>query len=396
MTLVTPPSTSWCLGHWPVSSPRKTTLWTLLSIPQTQVLGRPQNVYRALSNRNEHVRVRLLSYLSERGSRPRGAVLKDGMRDRRRGGAAGRMQRSYNKYTNTVVSKVTTGKEKSTKHSLGRGGECGPWGPVQSENSGQSWHKCSCSQWEPREANGALGKTEQKRQGSLSTLPCVALSQGHQEIQKSRFQGSGEVCGSSQKQFLINRPLHAQPAQTDGPFPVPSHLSSQPTTSSPSKETTRPGPEGTQTELSLLPQRMRRWRKEASRGSECYPANSQPRISATPTHEGSCTVPQGRAVTVPQSPLPREPEVKGFCTPGHLSKPGTHSFNRAFFTALKAKDGGGRRGDTEPGHSWERNLMHQEPGQGMANSFHVGYLLPKASGQSESSPLHTFLSVLRQ
>lgn len=26
---------------------------------------------------------------------------------------------------------------------------------------------------------------------------------------------------SSQKRFLINHPLHAQPAQTDGPFPVP-------------------------------------------------------------------------------------------------------------------------------------------------------------------------------
>lgn len=134
-----------------------------------------------------------------------------------------------------------------------------------------------------------------------------------------------------------------------GHSPSP-HPSSQSTTSSPSKETTRLGPEGTQMGLSLLPQRMRRWRKEASRGSECHPANSQPHISAAPTHEGSCTAPQGRAVTVPQSSLRREPETKGLCTPGRLSQPGTHSFHRAFFTALKAKDGGGQRGDTEPGH----------------------------------------------
>lgn len=40
---------------------------------------------------------------------------------------------------------------------------------------------------------------EQKRRGSLSTLPCLALSQGHQEIQKRESQGSGEVCKSSPK-----------------------------------------------------------------------------------------------------------------------------------------------------------------------------------------------------
>lgn len=258
------------------------------------------------------------------------------------------MQRSYDKFANTVVSEVTVGGEqRRTKHSLGRGGECGPWGPVPPENSGQSWHKCSCIQWEPREANGALGKTEQKRQGPLSPLPCVALSQGHQEIQKSRFRGSGEVCALPRNDFssttLSMHSLHKQMGHSLSPHP-PSH----PTTSSRSRETTRPGPKGAQMELSLS-QRMHRWRKAASRGSECHPANSQPHISATPIHEGSCTAPQGRAVTVPQSPLHREPEIKGLCTPGRLSQPGTQSFDRVFFTALKAKDGGGQRGDTESG-----------------------------------------------
>ena len=55
-TLLTPSSASWCLGHWPGSSPRKKPLWTPLSIPQTQILGRPQNVCRVL--RNEHMRVK--------------------------------------------------------------------------------------------------------------------------------------------------------------------------------------------------------------------------------------------------------------------------------------------------------------------------------------------------
>lgn len=43
-------------------------LWTLLSIPQTQVLGRPQNVYRVLSNRDEHELDSWAVYLKEAAS----------------------------------------------------------------------------------------------------------------------------------------------------------------------------------------------------------------------------------------------------------------------------------------------------------------------------------------
>lgn len=65
--------------------------------------------------------------------------------------------RSYIKYANAVVSEVTLGAGKRTRHS---------WGDVASGasvvgNNGRSPHKGSYSQWEPWEANGAMRQAEQ-------------------------------------------------------------------------------------------------------------------------------------------------------------------------------------------------------------------------------------------
>lgn len=55
-------------------------------------------------------------------------------------------------------------------------------------------------------------------------------------------------------------------------------------------------------ELSLLLQRMLRWRTEASRGSDCHPANSWPHTFATLHTEVPAQLPKSRALH-PRAPF---------------------------------------------------------------------------------------------
>lgn len=88
-------------------------------------------------------------------------------------------------------------------------------------------------------------------------------------------------------------------------------------------------------------------------------------------HEGKRTANQLIPSSAPLLPY------TGSQRPLHPRVPGSARIIQSL-TAWKEKDGGGQREDkTEPAHRWERSLMQQEPGPGMASSFHVGHLLLK-------------------
>lgn len=161
------------------------------------------------------------------------------------------------------------------------------------------------------------------------------------------------------------------------------HPSGQPPPSASSRDTTHPGPEGTQTEPSQ--------RKDAAGGSNCHLADIHSHTSANPPQVPTLLL-QNRAGTAFQGPLHREREAKGLCTPGYLYQPGAYTALTAF-TAPKEKDGGGQTGGRP------RTQVGKEPdaaGAKVWDGQQFPHWLPSAQGlwQEPESPSSNPLSAL--